>query len=114
MAFKREYIENSIPNLGITSSPLDTQRVQTDFNNSKTSDSFQVSKVYNSSSESTKGKINMGTVLPSDMTVKLVRADSANWEIFITSLYSLTLTFFGIFLGCWISDANQILITLAF
>ena len=107
MAFKREYIENSIPEIGITSSPLETERVVTSFNESKTSDSFQVSQVYSSDSESIKGKISTGTVLPSDMTVKLVRADSANWEIFITSLNSLTLTFFGIFLGVWISDANQ-------
>jgi len=41
------------------------------------------------------------------MTVKLVRVDSSNWEIFLSSLYSMTLTLFGIFLGSWITDFQQ-------
>ena len=48
------------------------------------------------------------------MTVKLIRADSANWEIFITAFNSLTLTIFGIFLGVWISDSKQTIKTFSF
>jgi hypothetical protein len=107
MAFKREFIENSLPEVGKTTSPLDNERIVEDFSNSKTSDNLQVNQQYNSDSESATGKISTGAVIPCDMTVKLVRADSANWEIFITALNSFTLTFFGIFLGVWISDAKQ-------
>lgn len=48
-----------------------------------------------------------GAFLPKDMTVRLVRADAAAWEIFISVLYSFVLTAFGIFLGSWITDAHS-------
>jgi len=107
MAFKRENIENSYPDIGQTSSPLDKEKNIDDFSKAKTSDSFQVTQSYNSDSKSSNGQVDTGAFIPKDMTVKLVRADSANWEIFLSSLYSLTLTLFGIFLGVWISDFEQ-------
>jgi len=114
MAFKREYIENSLPEIGKTSSPLDNERIVDDFNEAKTFDSLQVNQQYNSDSDSAKGRISTGAVIPCDMTVKLIRADSANWEIFITAFNSLTLTIFGIFLGVWISDSKQTIKTFSF
>lgn len=48
-----------------------------------------------------------GAFLPRDMTVRLVRAESAGWEIFLSVFWSITLTIFGIFLGAWISASNQ-------
>jgi hypothetical protein len=51
--------------------------------------------------------VDTGALIPRDMTVRLVRADSANWEVFLQALYSLLLTFFGIFLGGWINDAGS-------
>jgi hypothetical protein len=48
-----------------------------------------------------------GALLPRDMTVRLVRADSAGWEIFLSALYSLVLAVFGVFLGAWITDAQS-------
>jgi hypothetical protein len=48
-----------------------------------------------------------GALLPRDMTVRLVRADSAGWEIFLSALYSLVLAVFGVFLGAWVTDAQS-------
>lgn len=107
MAFKREYIENSNQEVGQTSSPLDSERSLQDSYNLKTSDSKQVTQEYDDDTKPVKGQISTGAVVPTDLTVKLVRADSANWEIFVTALNSITLTFFGLFLGVWVSDANQ-------
>ncbi len=106
MAFKRENIENSFSISGQTSSPLDNEKSTESFQESKTSDSYDVTQNYNSDSESTSGKVDTGAFIPRDMTVKLVRADSSNWEIFLSSFYSLTLTLFGIFLGVLISVTN--------
>ncbi len=114
MAFKREYIESSFPEIGKTSSPLDNERIVDDFNEAKTFDSLQVNQQYSSDSDSAHGRISTGAVIPCDMTVKLIRADSANWEIFITSFNSITLTIFGIFLGVWISDSQQTVQTFSF
>ena len=107
MAFKRENIENSFSNSGQTSSPLDNEKSTESIQKSRTSDSFEVTQIYNLNSESTSGKVDTGAIIPIDMTVKLVRADSSNWEMFLSSFYSLTLTLFGIFLGVWISDSQQ-------
>jgi len=107
MAFKREYIENSYSNTGQTSSPLDNEKNAKDLQDSKTSDSYEVTEKYNSDAELSTEKIDTGAFIPKDMTVKLVRADSSNWEIFISSFYALTLTLFGIFLGFWVSAAQQ-------
>ncbi|MBN2891381.1 MAG: hypothetical protein JXL97_05915 [Bacteroidales bacterium] len=107
MAFKRENIENSYSKTGQTSSPLDNEKSVVDFEESRTSDSLEVTQKYNSDSKSSSGKVNTGAFIPQDMTVKLVRADSSNWEIFLSSLYAITLTLFGIFLGVWISDVQQ-------
>lgn len=107
MAFKRVNIENSYSETGQTSSPLDIEKSAADFQESKTSDSFKVTHNYDSGSQSTSGHVDTGAFIPKDMTVKLVRADSSNWEIFLSSLYAITLTLFGIFLGVWISDVQQ-------
>jgi len=107
MAFKRENIENSYSKVGLTSSPLDSEKGADDLRESRTYDSFEVTKNYNSDSKSSIGQVDTGAFIPKDMTVTLVRADSSNWEIFLSSLYSLTLTFFGIFLGSWISAAEK-------
>ncbi|MEY2482200.1 MAG: hypothetical protein QOK24_728 [Verrucomicrobiota bacterium] len=48
-----------------------------------------------------------GALIPKDMTVRLVRADAAAWEIFLSLLYTFVLTAFGIFLGAWITDSHQ-------
>jgi len=45
-----------------------------------------------------------GAMIPSDMTVRLVRAESANWETLLSVLYSLCLTLFGVFAGSWSSS----------
>lgn len=107
MAFKRENIENSYSKVGLTSSPLDSEKGADDLRESRTYDSFEVTQNYNSDSKSSIGQVDTGAFIPKDMTVTLVRADSSNWEIFLSSLYSLTLTFFGIFLGSWISAAEK-------
>jgi hypothetical protein len=107
MAFKREYIENSYSKTGQTSSPLDNEKNMIVFQESKTSDSYEVTQKYSSDSESSTSKVDTGAFIPKDMTVKLVRADSSNWEIFLSSFYALSLTLFGIFFGVWISDTQQ-------
>lgn len=107
MAFKRENIENSYSKTGQTSSPLDNEKSIEELQESRTSDSYQITQSYNPDSDSSRGKVDTGAFIPKDMTVKLIRADSSNWEIFLSSLYSLTLTLFGLFLGVWIFDVQQ-------
>lgn len=107
MAFERIKIESVSSEIGETSSPLDNERIVDNSYEDRTKDSFQINQQYQLDSETTKGKISTGAVIPSDMTVKLIRADSANWEIFITAFMNLMLTLFGIFLGAWISDSNN-------
>jgi hypothetical protein len=51
--------------------------------------------------------VDTGALIPKDMTVRLVRADSANWETFLSCLYSMLLTVFGLFLGAWVSDSQS-------
>lgn len=73
----------------------------------QTSDVNQIQQQYQSEAESKKDdRIDTGALLPKDMTVKLVRAESANWETFLQVLYSITLTLFGLFLGSWVSASN--------
>jgi len=47
-----------------------------------------------------------GAMIPSDMSVRLVRAESANWETFLSLMYSLCLTMAGIFAGSWASTKD--------
>lgn len=107
MAIKRDKIENSFIERGQTGSPLDNEKNTSELVESRTSDSFQIAENYISDSKTSKGQVFTGAVIPKDMTVKLVRADSANWEILLSSLYSLTLTFFGILLGAWLTDTEK-------
>jgi hypothetical protein len=89
-----------------THSPSSSQLsgVHQDF---QTADMNQIQRQYQFDAESKKeDRIDTGALLPKDMTVKLVRAESANWETFIQVLYSITLTLFGLFLGSWVSAAN--------
>ncbi len=76
----------------------------------KTGDEREVQSQYQHEAESKQiDKINTGTMLPKDLTVKLVRADTSNWETFLSCLYSFTLTLFGLFLGTLISrDSSQL------
>ena len=74
----------------------------------QTADIDQIEAQYNRDAESNKDdKFDTGALLPKDLTVKLVRSESANWETFLSVLYSITLTLFGLFLGCWISSNNN-------
>jgi hypothetical protein len=74
----------------------------------QTGDEQQIQKQYQVEAESKKeDKIDTGALLPKDMTVKLVRAEAANWETFLQCLYSITLTLFGLFLGSWVSGTNS-------
>lgn len=49
-----------------------------------------------------------GAVLPSDMRIRLIRADSSAFDTILTVLFSITLTLFGIFLGAWITDSTKL------
>ena len=106
MAFKREHIESTYFETGQTSSPLDSNNVQ-DLIESKTLDSKQISESYEKDPQTNEKQLDTGAFIPKDLIVKLVRADSANWEIFLSSFYSITLTFFGIYLGSWLSISEQ-------
>lgn len=46
-----------------------------------------------------------GAVLPEDMRIKLIRADSSSFDTILTVFFSITLTLFGTFLGIWITDS---------
>ena len=72
----------------------------------QTSDYRQVEKQYSYEAESVGGGFNTGALIPRDMTVKLVRAETATWETFLSVLYSLTLTLFGLFLGAWVTSSS--------
>lgn len=77
-------------------------------NDYQTADVSQIQRQYQSDAESKKDdRIATGALLPKDMTVKLVRSDSANWETFLQVLYSIALTLFGLFLGSWISASSK-------
>lgn len=74
----------------------------------QTADVDQIQRQYQSDAESKKeDRIDTGALLPKDMTVKLVRAEAANWETFLQVLYSTTLTLFGLFLGSWVSASSK-------
>lgn len=74
----------------------------------QTADRNQIEAQYEQDAESNKDdKLDTGALIPKDMTVKLVRAESANWETFLSLLYSITLTLFGLYLGSWISTTNS-------
>ncbi len=72
----------------------------------ETSDFKQIERQYGSDAESGLGGVSTGAQIPQDMTVKLVRAEAANWETFLSVLYSITLTFFGLFLGAWVTSSS--------
>jgi hypothetical protein len=77
----------------------------------QTADINQIQKEYTTDAISLSvARIDTGALIPRDMTVKLVRAEVANWETFLQCVYSITLTLFGLFLGALIStpdDGNQ-------
>lgn len=74
----------------------------------ETSDIRDVGRQYQDEAES-KGneRVSTGTMLPKDLTVKLVRADTANWETFLSLLYSIMMTLFGVFLGSYLSNSDN-------
>jgi hypothetical protein len=72
----------------------------------QTADIYQVEAQYNRDAESNNNdRFDTGALLPKDLTVRLVRSESANWETFLSVLYSITLTLFGLFLGSWLSSS---------
>lgn len=74
----------------------------------RTGDVRQIQSEYRNDAQSKRGdRIDTGALLPRDMTVKLVRAESANWETFLQCMYSITLTLFGLFLGSWVSSSSS-------
>ena len=74
----------------------------------QTADINQIEAQYGRDAESNKDdKFDTGALLPKDLTVKLVRSESANWETFLSVLYSIMLTLFGLFLGSWISSSKN-------
>ncbi len=48
-----------------------------------------------------------GAVLPIDLRIKLVRADSSIWDMFLSILFSITLTLFGVFLGACLTKEGS-------
>lgn len=72
----------------------------------ETSDFRQIERQYGSDAESGQGGFSTGAQIPRDMTVKLVRAEAATWETFLSVLYSITLTLFGLFLGAWVTSSS--------
>lgn len=88
----------------------------------ETSDFRQIERQYGSDAESGRGGFSTGAQIPQDMTVKLVRAETATWETFLSVLYSITLTLFGLFLGAWVTSSSagedwtslEVLATIAF
>ena len=72
----------------------------------ETSDFRQIEKQYNKDAEAGRGGFSTGALIPRDMTVKLVRAETANWETFLSIMFSITLTLFGLFLGAWVASAS--------
>ncbi len=103
---KVQIVMDSDLDSGSTKSPLESteEKIQ---HSSETSDSLKALEDYQQDSKSIEGSINTGAFIPKDMTVKLVRADSANLDFLLSTLYSLCLTFFGLFLGAWLTDANN-------
>lgn len=107
MAIKRSVkTTNNLVDDGGTSAPLElASRDQITI--SQTADIKQVQTQYQQDAESNKeDHFDTGALLPRDMTVKLVRAESANWETFLSCFYSITLTLFGLFLGSWVSSRS--------
>ena len=72
----------------------------------ETSDFRQIERQYGPDAESGRGGVSTGALIPQDMTVKLVRAEAANWETFLSVLYSITLTLFGLFLGALVTTSS--------
>ena len=72
----------------------------------ETSDFRQIERQYGSDAESGRSGVSTGALIPQDMPVKLVRAEAANWETFLSVLYSITLTLFGLFLGAWVTTSS--------
>ncbi len=108
MAFNRDDIlQDSDQDYGPTKSPFDST-IENDYENKEqTIEGANVIDEYKNDPKSIGGSINSGAIIPKDMTVKLVRSDSTIAEIIIATLYAITLTFFGIFLGAWISSQNS-------
>lgn len=108
MAIRRsEGISNSSVEEAATHAPSSAVAQDYDLGH-RTGDVRQIQREYRNDAQSKKGEqIDTGALLPRDMTVKLVRAESANWETFLQLLYSITLTLFGLFLGSWVSSTNS-------
>lgn len=108
MAFKRENIPNSTDNVtGATYSPGNSKDVLNKHLQDETTDIKNVGEEYTEEQKVASGKFHSGARVPADMTVKLVRADSSVTEIIVTSIYTFTMTFAGIFVGAWITACTN-------
>ncbi|TRY30331.1 hypothetical protein [Aliiglaciecola sp. M165] len=108
MAIRRsEGISNSSTEESATHAP--SSAVAQDYDQGhRTGDLRQIQSEYRSNAQSKKAEgLDTGALLPKDMTVKLVRAEAANWETLLQCLFSVTLTLFGLFLGAWVSSTND-------
>lgn len=65
----------------------------------RTGDKAGVSREYENDTEAHGTELSFGAILPKDMTVQLIRADSVMWETLIAFLNSISLSFFMLFLG---------------
>jgi len=85
----------AVPPPSSTGAPLESL-------SSETADIGSIESGYKRDAETPTNGMDVGVRLPKDMTVKLVRADSAGMEIFLSILYSLALMVFGVFWGALI------------
>ena len=72
-----------------------------------TGDKKGVLNGYQKETEASGTDFHFGAVLPKDMTVSLIRADNASWEILISVLHSITLSFFMLFLGEFLATGEK-------
>jgi len=105
MAIKRHIeVSDGDKTSGKTNAPDDILVPLLPREKAKTSDVKGYKQSYQNEQEAKAGEgISTGAYLPQDMTVKLVRADSSNLELFFSIFYSLFLTLCGITSGAWIA-----------
>jgi hypothetical protein len=63
---------------------------------------------YKSDTETTSDKtFKTGAILPQDMTVRLIKEEASNFELFLSIGYSLFMTVWSGFFGAWISSPKE-------
>ena len=104
MAIRRSEIQADSDDSGPTRTSAPDPRQEFELR-AQTQDSRQIQEDYDEAASEGEG-FHTGALLPRDMTVRLVRAETANWETFLSVLYSATLTLFGIFLGAGVAKRS--------